>query len=60
MEKKDVDHNLDSSIRTDNISDEVGTNPKEKLLARLKKQPVLNAGSWTRDELYDDDHNHDS
>lgn len=25
-----------------------------KLLARLKKQPVLNTGPWTRDELYDD------
>jgi prevent-host-death family protein len=23
------------------------------LLARLEKQPVLNAGRWTRDELYE-------
>ncbi|HVV98105.1 MAG TPA: type II toxin-antitoxin system prevent-host-death family antitoxin [Rhodanobacteraceae bacterium] len=27
---------------------------RELLLARLKSQPVLNAGRWTRDELYDD------
>ena len=25
------------------------------LLARLKGQPALNAGSWTRDELYERD-----
>lgn len=25
------------------------------LLARLKKQPALNAGRWTRDELYERD-----
>ena len=25
-----------------------------KLLSRLKKQPALNVGPWTRDELYDD------
>jgi prevent-host-death family protein len=28
---------------------------RELLLARLKSQPVLNAGRWTRDELYEDD-----
>jgi prevent-host-death family protein len=27
---------------------------KQKLLERLRRQPVLNAGRWTRDELYDD------
>ena len=27
----------------------------ELLLARLKSQPAINAGRWTRDELYDDD-----
>jgi prevent-host-death family protein len=27
----------------------------ELLLARLKSQPAMNAGLWTRDELYDDD-----
>ena len=27
---------------------------KQKLLERLRNQPVLNAGPWTRDELYDD------
>jgi prevent-host-death family protein len=26
---------------------------KRALLERLAKQPALNAGSWTRDELYD-------
>src|SRR5437660_8584882 len=25
------------------------------LLARLRSQPVLNAGPWSRDELYDDE-----
>lgn len=28
---------------------------RDALLARLKEQPVLNVGPWTRDELYDDD-----
>jgi prevent-host-death family protein len=28
---------------------------RELLLARLKSQPALHAGRWTRDELYDDD-----
>ena len=27
----------------------------QRLLARLKKQPALNAGKWTRDELYERD-----
>ena len=27
----------------------------QKLLERLKKQPALNAGKWTRDELYERD-----
>jgi prevent-host-death family protein len=26
---------------------------KEALLERLRSQPTLNAGRWTRDELYD-------
>jgi prevent-host-death family protein len=25
------------------------------LLSRLEKQPVIHAGKWTRDELYEDD-----
>lgn len=25
------------------------------LLSRLERQPVINAGRWTRDELYEDD-----
>jgi prevent-host-death family protein len=25
------------------------------LLARLERQPVVNAGRWTRDELYEDE-----
>ncbi|MCO5121136.1 MAG: type II toxin-antitoxin system prevent-host-death family antitoxin [Burkholderiaceae bacterium] len=25
------------------------------LLSRLERQPVLNAGRWTRDELYEDE-----
>ena len=27
---------------------------RQKLFERLRSQPVLNAGPWTRDELYDD------
>ena len=26
-----------------------------ELLARLRSQPAMNSGPWTRDELYDDD-----
>ncbi|MEP9387360.1 type II toxin-antitoxin system prevent-host-death family antitoxin [Mesorhizobium sp. KR9-304] len=28
---------------------------KQKLLKRLRNQPALNAGKWTRDELYERD-----
>jgi prevent-host-death family protein len=28
---------------------------KQKLLKRLRSQPALNAGKWTRDELYERD-----
>lgn len=27
---------------------------KQRLLERLRSQPALNLGKWTRDELYDD------
>lgn len=27
---------------------------RERLFERLKSQPAVNAGKWTRDELYDD------
>lgn len=27
---------------------------RRELFDRLRKQPVLNAGPWTRDDLYDD------
>ena len=27
---------------------------RETLLARLRRQPVVTAGRWTRDELYED------
>jgi len=27
---------------------------RKELFERLKAQPAINAGSWTRDELYDD------
>lgn len=27
---------------------------RERLFARLKSQPAVNAGKWSRDELYDD------
>lgn len=28
---------------------------KEALLDRLRGQPIMNAGRWTRDELYEDE-----
>ena len=34
---------------------ELRTRARAALLARLKTQPALDAGPWTRDELYDDD-----
>lgn len=35
--------------------DDVASSARSALLSRLEKQPVVNAGRWTRDELYDDD-----
>lgn len=36
--------------------DEVVTSSARKvLLSRLERQPVANAGRWSRDELYEDD-----
>jgi prevent-host-death family protein len=35
--------------------DEVATSARSTLLSRLEKQPVVHAGRWTRDELYEDD-----
>jgi prevent-host-death family protein len=29
---------------------------KEALLARLEQQPIVDIGTWTRDELYERDH----
>lgn len=28
---------------------------RERLMARLRSQPALNLGGWTREELYEDD-----
>ena len=33
----------------------VATSARSTLLSRLEKQPVLHAGRWTRDELYEDE-----
>lgn len=33
----------------------VATRACSTLLARLEKQPVVDVGRWTRDELYEDD-----
>jgi prevent-host-death family protein len=33
----------------------VATNARMALLSRLKKQPVVRAARWTRDELYERD-----
>jgi len=35
--------------------DEAAAVARESLLSRLAKQPVLDAGRWARDELYEDD-----
>ena len=36
-------------------SEGVASRPRASLLSRLRRQPVVNAGKWTRDELYEDD-----
>ncbi|MDH6232141.1 prevent-host-death family protein [Mesorhizobium soli] len=33
----------------------VATGARNALLSRLEQQPVVNAGRWTRDELYEDE-----
>jgi prevent-host-death family protein len=33
----------------------VETGARKALLSRLERQPVVDAGRWTRDELYEDD-----
>ena len=35
--------------------DNVAAGARATLLSRLEQQPVVNAGRWTRDELYEDD-----
>jgi prevent-host-death family protein len=35
--------------------EDVAASARSTLLARLEKQPILDAGRWTRDELYEDD-----
>lgn len=35
--------------------DSVTASAREILLARLEKQPVIQGGRWTRDELYEDE-----
>jgi prevent-host-death family protein len=36
-------------------NDRVVARAREALLERLNDQPVIDAGRWTRDELYDDE-----
>jgi prevent-host-death family protein len=36
-------------------NDEVAASARSTLLSRLEKQPIVDAGRWTRDELYEDD-----
>lgn len=38
-----------------NERDSVATNARATLLSRLERQPVIDAGRWTRDELYEDE-----
>ncbi|WP_119274808.1 type II toxin-antitoxin system Phd/YefM family antitoxin [Taklimakanibacter deserti] len=33
----------------------VAKSAREALLSHLERQPLVNAGSWTRDELYEDE-----
>ena len=35
--------------------EDVVASVRETFLARLEKRPVIQAGRWTRDELYEDD-----
>jgi len=35
--------------------DDVGTSARALLLSRLEGHPIVDAGRWTRDELYEDD-----
>lgn len=35
--------------------DQGGSAARSALLARLDRQPVVDVGRWTRDELYDDE-----
>ena len=35
--------------------DDVASGARSALLSRLEKQPVIDVGRWTRDELYEDD-----
>jgi prevent-host-death family protein len=35
--------------------EEVVTGARTTLLSRLEKQPVIEVGRWTRDELYEDE-----
>jgi prevent-host-death family protein len=35
--------------------EDVAVSARETLLARLEKQPLMQAGRWTRDELYEDE-----
>lgn len=35
--------------------EDVATTARAALLSRLQKQPVVHAGRWTREELYEDD-----
>lgn len=37
------------------LSGEDRARAKERLLARLRSQPVLDLGPWSRDEAYDED-----
>jgi hypothetical protein len=36
-------------------SEGVASRSRTSLLSRLRRQPVVDAGRWTRDELYEDD-----
>jgi prevent-host-death family protein len=35
--------------------EDMATGARTALLSRLEKQPIVHAGRWTRDELYEDD-----
>ena len=43
------------AIRKDDMDQQVRSAARAILFSRLRSQPALNVGRWTRDELYEDE-----